>query len=126
MRHTLAVLRANPDLARRNVLLLHDNDSRAPAQDFDRFSIRTLPTNDNNGRIKAGIENLLSEDAIEERFFQEKIHLKNDGGKSTITSLQKMALCKHVCEDASPHHFEGFRPAMEVIEDYLDGLTDRS
>ena len=119
LKHTLSVIRANPNLANRNVLLLHDNDSNAPDQDYKGVSVRKLPINLNNKKIRAGIENLLSEACITDEFYQVKEKIKANGDSTTSRILRKSDLCSHICLNGKKENFEAFAPALEIIEDYL-------
>jgi hypothetical protein len=57
LEHTLAVIRANPKLTNRPILLLYDNDARKADADYGIVSVRGMPTNEGNTKVKAGIEN---------------------------------------------------------------------
>lgn len=119
MKHALSVLRANPALAKRNVLLLNDNDTSVPDQDLNGLSVRTLPKNFSNTKIEAGIENLLTEDAIFERFFEEKEIKKSNGNRTKTWTLQKALLCEHLCKNGTAEQFSGFASALDIISNFV-------
>lgn len=121
MRHALSVLKANPRLANRRILLLNDNDTGAPDQDFEGLKVRTLPKNPSNTKIEAGIENLLSEDIISDDFFEERDIKKPNGNRTKTWTLKKTELCNHACEHATAEQFAGFEPALQIISDFVGG-----
>lgn len=114
------VLKANPNLARRPILLLHDNDSTASDKDFEDFSIRKLPISTQNTIVQAGVENLLSEDSITDDFYETKESVKASGDKIVRVSLRKSDLCHHICEHGTPEQVSGFSGALDIIEQFLD------
>lgn len=119
LKHTLSVLKANPKLANRKVLLLYDNDSNVPNQDYDRLSVRRLPINEDNQVVRAGIENLLADSLITEEFYQEKTTTKANGDITITKSLRKTALCESVCNAATAGQFAGFLSTLKILEDFV-------
>ena len=95
---TASLFRAKPDLIKRRVLLLYDNDANKAAADEGNLFIRSMPNNPLNSTIKKGIENLLPTDVITEDMFSEKTVDKGNGSITTTRYLNKMRLCKHLCE----------------------------
>jgi len=57
--NTRNVLDANPDILKHRLLLLYDCDARKSNEDVELLSIRTIPKNEGNKKIKKGIENLV-------------------------------------------------------------------
>lgn len=119
LKHTLSVLKANPKLAVRKILLLNDNDSKAPDQNYERVYVRTLPINEGNKIVTAGIENLLSEDCLEEKFYQEKVSKKPNGDEVRTRTLRKTELCEAMCAHGTAAQFSAFSAALSVIDEYL-------
>lgn len=119
LKHTLSVLRANPSLVSRHILLLHDNDSNAGDQDYEGFSVRKLPNNPENTKVLSGIENFLSEICIEERFYQTKETKKANGDTVTTRTLRKADLCEAMCSGGTAEQFSAFKEALSIIESYL-------
>ena len=117
---SLSFLRANPDLAKRPVLLLYDNDTNVPEADYTMVSVRVMPTNKNNEKIKAGIENLLSPETITEDDYQETKKTKENGEMHIRKVVRKMDLCKRMCEEGTDKNFQAFSVLLDRIEDYLD------
>jgi hypothetical protein len=121
--HTLAVLRANPKLTNRPVLLLYDNDARKADADYGVVSIRSMPTNEANSKIKAGVENLLAEAFIIEGDYQIEESQKPNGDVHTRKTLRKAKLCERICEAGTAEDLQAFGSALEVIEAYLDAVA---
>ncbi|MFT8307052.1 AAA family ATPase [Acetobacter malorum] len=119
LKHTLSVLKANPKLAVRKILLLNDNDGKAPDQNYERVYVRTLPLNKENSIVTAGIENLLSEDCLAEEFYQEKVSNKPNGDVVKTRTLRKAALCEAMCNHGSAAQFLAFNAAFSVIDEFL-------
>jgi|GEM_PF-1131745 len=122
--HTLAVIRANPKLTNRPILLLYDNDAKKAAADYGTVSVRGMPTNDGNSKVKSGIENLLSDHSITENDYQSTESVKPNGDIHTRKTLRKAELCERMCADGSEDDFAAFAAALEIIENYLDSLTE--
>jgi len=120
LKHTLSVLRANPNLVKRNILLLHDNDSNISNLDYDGFAVRRLPVNDGNQKVRAGIENLLSQNCIEDKFYQTRETKKLNGDSNRSRTLRKRELCDSVCANGTADDFIAFGAALEIIESYLE------
>lgn len=114
---TANVLRAKPALVKRPVLLLYDNDTNKPIEDHANLHIRSMPSNLKNSLIENGIENLLPESAISSDMFDEKATKKKNGSSTVTRTLNKMRLCKHVCEVMrDPADFIEFGPVLDIVE----------
>lgn len=119
LKHTLSVIKANPNLINRQVLLLYDNDLNTPDQGYDRASIRTLPINKKNKVLTAGIENFLAEECITSDFYETKASKKPNGDITLRKTLRKADLCRKMCSDSSIECFSAFIPALDIIGKYL-------
>lgn len=119
MRQTLAVLKANPSLYVRKVLLLNDNDYKSPDLDLNRLFIRKLPSNPDNIIVTAGIENLLSSECIRDEHFQEKTIRKPSGDVVITKTLRKAELCASMVESGTREQFAAFDPVIDIIEQFL-------
>jgi len=117
--HTLSVLRANPKLTNRPILLLYDNDAQKSDADHGDVSIRSMPTNEANGKVRAGVENLLAESAITDADYETIEIAKANGDVHTRKTLRKAELCSRICASGSVSDFSSFAPALAVIEGYL-------
>jgi len=118
--HALAMLKANPRLIRRTVILLYDCDAKKPSEDHEGIHVRTLPIQVENDRIPGGIENLLIPSAIAEEMFETTVKRKNDGGSITTTRLKKSELCRFLCEtkrDAAD--FSNFTKAFDMLQEII-------
>lgn len=112
LKHTLSVLKSNPDLVKRKVLLLHDNDSNAADQNYKNVVVRKIPVNCKNTKVTAEIENLLCESALEERFYQEVTEHKARGETITREVIRKSDLCVYLCLDGTAEQFAEFAGAL--------------
>jgi hypothetical protein len=121
--HTLAVLRANPKLSNRPILLLYDNDTKKTDSDYGMVSVMTMPTNKLNTKVQAGIENLLSEASITEKDYEESQTQKPNGDVITRKTLRKAQLCQRMCEHGTADDFISFRAALEKIQSFLSKLS---
>lgn len=116
---TLSVFKAKPDLVIRPILLLNDNDSKSPDQNYGNIFMRTLPVNKQNTKVLSGIENLLSEGAISEEFYQVKVTRKDNGDTNTNRTIRKMDLCNYLCLNGTADQFAFFANALDIIEQCL-------
>jgi hypothetical protein len=121
--HTLAVLRANPKLTNRPVLLLYDNDAKKADADYGVVRVRGMPTNGANTKVQAGIENLLADNSITEGDYQVVESAKPNGDVLTRKTLRKTELCERVCEAGDAEDFAAFTLALDIIEAYLDAVA---
>jgi hypothetical protein len=114
---TLKLLRAKPELLHRRILLLYDNDANKAPEDFENVYVRCVPSNPDNESVKAGIENLLPADVVTEDMFDVSETTKPNGTISIIKTLNKMRLCKNVCEERSVDgDFARFAEVLDQIE----------
>lgn len=121
--HTLAVLRANPKLSNRPILLLYDNDANKTDADYGIVSVTGMPTHDGNTKIRVGIENLLADASITEVDYDETVNRKPNGEIITRKNLRKVELCKRMCEHGTADDFAAFGPALDKIEAYLNKVA---
>jgi hypothetical protein len=117
--HTLSVLRANPDLVKRQTLLLYDNDAQKRNADYDRVHVRVLHTSATNEKVRAGIENLLLEAAILPDDYQEVETVKPNGDITNRKTLRKSYLCQRICDLNDKSNFESFGPVLDTIGDFI-------
>lgn len=121
LNHTFNLLKAKPELVQRRVILLYDNDARKENVDHsDNLFIRSLPTNSNNQRMKCGIENLLPEEVLEDRMYDESKIDKGNGQVTITKSLNKMRLCQYLCtERRAKTDFESFASVIDMLEQLI-------
>ncbi|MGE0108365.1 MAG: AAA family ATPase [Bdellovibrionales bacterium] len=106
----------NPELVKRPVLLLYDNDVNKPSSNLENLFIRTLPRNADNTIVQNGIENLLPRSVFTDEMYNKK-ESKHPNGTTNITiTLDKMKLCNHVCEHhANADTFAKFDAVLGMI-----------
>lgn len=113
--------RYNPELLRSKTVFLFDLDAKRTTESVGRLLIRSIIKNEGNKRRTGGIENLLSEIALDDRFFSEQ-PIKSGDDAGTISKLDKVALCQHLCRaERDPATFEAFRPTLEMLDQTLFG-----
>jgi hypothetical protein len=118
------LLTANPDIVGRPILLLFDNDAQRGEVDNGPIGLRTLQSNMANARMSTGIENLLPEGSIEDRFYAKKIIDDKKGKFGEIRELDKTSLCAYLCDvKRDPNDFTGFVGLLETIRVWLDART---
>ncbi len=123
---TLTVLRAKPELAKRHIVLLYDNDANKTDDDFfGLIHVRSMPTNTENKVIEAGIENLLAETAITPDAFDEKTTNRKNGSSTVTTTLNKMKLCTQLCDNKrDAADFKNFAAILDSIVALATLTTD--
>lgn len=124
--HTLAVLRANPKLSNRPILLLYDNDANKTDADHGVVSVTGMPTNVGNTKVRAGIENLLAEASITEADYEVIESQKPNGDFVTRKTLRKAELCQRMCEHGTNDDFAAFGTALDKIEAYLNKVAPQA
>ncbi|WP_026398627.1 AAA family ATPase [Acetobacter nitrogenifigens] len=124
--HTLAVLRANPKLSNRSILLLYDNDANKTDADYGIVSIAGMPTNHENTKVRAGIENLLADASITEADYEVVETQKPNGDVLTRKTLRKAELCEKICKHGTIDDFSGFRPALDKIEVFINKVASQA
>ncbi len=112
----LSFLRANPEFLKRKVCLLFDNDAKKSDLDDGLLYVRSIPSIFANGVINDGVENLLPKDVFTDDVYDTKENSKGNGTKTTVTSVNKMRLCKKVCENEKREDFLGFSSILNALE----------
>lgn len=114
-------LRSNPGILPRRVVFLYDCDVNKKPEDIGDIFVRSLPHNAGNGLRSGGIENLLPETAIQDRFFRER-PIVSGLDLGVVRELQKKALCSHIClEKRDAADFAAFRGPLEELRQLLLG-----
>lgn len=112
------VLRANPQLVKRKVLLLYDCDANKPDETRGDLYVRSIPQNGGNTKVKVGIENLLPESLFTPDRFERTEKVKDDGSTTVVTRLDKRALCDDLCTRArNTRDFAGFSAILDMIDE---------
>jgi hypothetical protein len=99
------------------VVFLYDCDTKKPDETVGQLYVRCIPHNSQNARATKGIENLLPEAALTENMYEERRTPKGDGGHHIEYALNKMALCKFLCETKrAASDFAKFGVVLDLIE----------
>jgi AAA domain, putative AbiEii toxin, Type IV TA system len=105
----------------RKVLLLYDCDTNKPAESVGSLSIRCVPQNDENSKIRKGSENLLPVDLFEERFYKKSNQRGDYGEEKIIEHFDKKNFCNWVCLERQDKndfcHFELF--VVPILREFL-------
>ena len=120
LNHASEMIRANPELTTRKVLLLYDCDTQKPSLNEGRLSVRKIPQNNTNTKVKKGVENLLPVSVFENQFYSEHRKDKDDGGFNISRELDKMNLCNFVCTNRRITDFSGFSVVIEILREFFE------
>ena len=88
LNRTLAVLRAKPQLFKRQIVLLYDNDAKKVDADYESVFVRSIPSNPENSKDSAGIENLLPVDILMPDTYSSAERIMPNGTK-VVTTLAR-------------------------------------
>ena len=111
------VYEANSPLFHRPILLLYDCDTQKPEEQVDRLWVRSIPRNDENAKVKNGIENLFSAVLFEDCFYCE--YPGNDGGYTK--RLNKNEFCNWICEEQkNADDFDKFDRIVQILEEFIE------
>ena len=87
------VYESKASLFHRPILLLYDCDTDKPEEQVEQLRVRSIPRNDENAKVKNGIENLFPTDLFEDCFYRE--YPGKDGGYTK--RLDKNKFCNWIC-----------------------------
>lgn len=117
LNNALSLLRANPEILKRPVLLLYDNDGQKPDLDEESLHVRSVPDNPQNEIVEGGIENLLPVAVFTPNMFETKSVKKQNGTRVTTEELRKVQLCNYLCVEApDAANFANFSALLDLIE----------
>jgi len=117
LNHACKLLRSNPTLTSRPVLLLYDCDTGKPAEDFRNLYVRAIPKNADAKIAYDGIENLLPDHVFSKDMYDTQKNDKSYGGSVLVTELNKVKLCDSLCAaETSDEIFRNFSVVFEIIE----------
>ena len=109
--------KANPSLLHRPMLLLYDPETNKQDEEVNRLWVRLIPRNDENIKVKNGIENLFSADLFQNCFYH-IVSTRDDGGD--VTGLNKSKFRNWICEERkNADDFEKFGRIVEILEDFI-------
>lgn len=115
LNNAFKVLRHNPIFVRAPTVLFYDSDARKPDEDTGQLHIRSMTRNDANNICPGGVENLLPEAAMEDRFYNQTT-TRNGTKTVTIRDIRKVELCNYLCdEQRAPDTFAGFKPSLDLL-----------
>ena len=69
LNHFRNIYEANPSLFHRPILLLYDCDTKKSNEQVGKLLVRSIPKNEENTKVKIGIENLFPEALFPENFY---------------------------------------------------------
>ena len=118
------VYESKVSLFHRPILLLYDWDARKPDDEVGRLWVRSIPRNDENPKVKNGIENLFSANLFEDRFYH-IVSTRDDGGD--VMGLDKNKFCHWICEERKDaNDFEKFDGVVKVLEEFIEAHQSQS
>ena len=112
-----ALLRAKPNLIPQQIVLLYDSDTNKVDSDHGNLHVRVIPRNLLNKVADKGVENLLPEVVFSDEMYDTSTKQRDYGGSVITRELNKMRLCKSICDKPDESHFEGFRSVLETLRD---------
>ena len=110
----------NPSLKTEPILLLYDSDAQKKDEDFKDLYVRSIPQNDQNTKVKTGIENLFPENRFSGCFYGEVTEERDDGGRITRVELNKPRFCEWICENGSVDDFKKFESVVRILKEFLE------
>ena len=118
LNHARTFFLANEHMRKGCIVLLYDNDTLKPEEDYDNLLIRKMSDQRNNEIFEIGIESLLFLYSGFERieFYTESVKINKYGAKSVIRDLDKMKLAKHICNELDE---EGQKEVLKGIEEEI-------
>lgn len=115
------LVEANPDLIKRKLLLLYDFDARKPPEDLGLLSIRSIPENTQNTKIKKGIENLFPAELFTADFYSERPKVGDYGEATIVQEFDKMRFCRELSQQRrDPADFSAFSTVVDILDEWLE------
>ena len=109
--------KANSSPFHRPILLLYDCDTNKQAEQVGQLTVRSIPRNPENTKVKNGIENLFPEALFEDRFYNERP--RNDGG--SVKELDKPKFLDWICEtQKDANDFVKFDSIIQILEEFIE------
>ena len=110
------IYEANSSLYHRPILLLYDCDTQKPNEQIEKLWVRSIPKNEENTKVKKGIENLFPTDLFREDFYSEAP--TDDGGYAK--RLDKSKFCDWICENGTAIDFAKFDSVVQILQEFLE------
>ena len=112
------VYESKSSLFHRPILLLYDCDTQKPDEQVNQLWVRSVPRNDENIKVKNGIENLFSANLFQNCFYH-TVSTRDDGGD--VTGLDKSKFCNWICEERkNADDFEKFDRIIQILEEFIE------
>ncbi len=102
------------------ILLLYDSDVKKIPKPVEKLLVKRIPENPENTEVPEGIENLFPEELFEERFYDETVIKKGDGGQVAKRELNKTKFCDWICEQKNVDHFTKFDNVVEILKEFFE------
>lgn len=112
----LNFLRANPDFLKRKVCLLFDNDAKKSDLSEGLLFVRSISSLNVNNIISDGIENLLPQEVFTDDIYDKKDSSKSNGTRTIVVSVNKMKLCRKICNSKKKEDFLNFLGTLDMLE----------
>lgn len=121
LNNTRRVLEANPSILKHKLLLLYDCDTGKTREDIGLISIRAIPKNEENAKVKKGIENLFPMKLFDERFYEQREEVDDYGAPKIIGDFKKVEFCKWICTGGkTASNFQKFSVIIEILDEFLE------
>ena len=101
------------------ILLLYDSDVKKMPKPVEKLSVKKIRKNPENTEVPEGIENLFPKELFEERFYDETVRKKGDGGQVTNRDLNKTKFCDWICEHKNVEHFAKFDSIVQILKEFI-------
>ena len=102
------------------ILLLYDCDTKKPEEQVGRLWVRAIPTNDDNTKVKVGIENLFPADLFQPRFYDNHVTEGHYGERKEIEKFKKREFCDWICEERkNPDDFAKFVEIVKILKEFV-------
>ena len=112
------VYESKASLFHRPILLLYDCDTQKPDEQVNQLWVRSIPRNDENIKVKNGIENLFSVNLFQNCFYH-TVSTRDDGGD--VMGLDKKKFYNWVCEERrNADDFAKFDKIVEILEEFIE------
>lgn len=102
------------------VLFVYDSDVNVKHTESNNTFFYVLPSNDNNNKIRNGIENMFPETLIKDDHYVINERRHDDGKVSTVKAPNKRKICEYIVSNAEPEDFNMFKGFIEKLRCILE------
>lgn len=115
--NAVKLFKDNPSILHMPIALVYDCDT---PRDYhqENLLVCSIAQNMGNSIRRKGVENLLPESVFVEDFW--KTETINSDDPITKRTLQKVALCRHLCQESAAEIFVLFRPTLEKLREFFE------